>query len=408
MPRVLVLLPSSTYRARDVLRAAQALDVEVVIGTEQAQVLETQTADTTITLPFGDPEAAACCAARLHARRPLDGVAGLDDETTLAAATIAAKLGLPGNPVEAVAACGSKLRMRKVMAAAGLRGPGFAVVPLQDIESHARVAPYPCVLKPTFLSASRGVIRANDSTEFIEAGRRIGKILADPTLRQRGGTEAELILVEDYLEGDEIAFEGLLIEGHLKTIAIFDKPEPLVGPFFEETLYVTPSRLADSARASVTAEVQAAVEALGLTHGPLHAELRFHDGSPTMLEIAPRPIGGLCPRVVPLTLRISVEELALRASLALPVPTLEQGRSAGVMMIPVPRAGTLRRVEGVDDVLGVPGVTALDIAIGLGQKVTPLPEGNRYLGFVFAAGDTAATVENALLSAHACLVFDID
>ncbi len=411
MPRILALLPSNTYRARDLLTAARRLGAELIVATERQQALEPQTDDTTITIRFDASPPTLRRVTELHTRRPLDAVVGLDDETTWCAATLAEHLGLPGNPPQAVAATRSKIATRRRLAAAGLRGPEFATVATADLDAladHAAKQVYPCVLKPTFLSASRGVIRANDAGEFVIAARRIAALLSDAELQARGGEQAGLILVESYLPGEEVAVEGLLREGSLEVLAVFDKPEPLVGPFFEETVYLTPSRQDAGVLDALEAEVQSASTALGLLNGPVHAELRICEGVPTLLELAPRPIGGLCPRVIPLAFGIQLEEFLLRAALGLKTPSANRARAAGVMMIPVPRGGTLRSINGLDQARAVEYIHGVDISILPGQPVVPLPEGNRYLGFIFAAAETPAAVQQALGRAHSQLRFAID
>ena len=408
MPRILALLPSNTYRAKDLLVAARQLELDLVVATERQQSLEPQTDDTTITIPFDGSPTALQRVLRLHQRRPLDAVIGLDDETTWSAAVLADALGLPGNPPRAVAATRSKLEMRTQLAAAGVRGPDFAAVATADLAPQAIRQNYPCVLKPTFLSASRGVIRANDPREFVAAGNRIARILDDPEIRDRGGAEADLLLVESFLPGDEVAVEALFDNRGLQVLAVFDKPDPLAGPFFEETIYVTPSRHDPRVLAEVETEVRRATKALGLVHGPIHAELRLDQGVPTLLELAPRPIGGLCPRVVPLAFGIRLEELLLRAALALPMPVVAPDRAAGVMMIPVPTGGTLRAVHGLDAAREEQAIHSVEISILNGRPVVPLPEGNSYLGFIFAAAEHPDAVERALRRAHSHLRFEID
>jgi biotin carboxylase len=406
MARLLVLLPSTSYRARDVIRAARRLDVDLVVATDHEQVLESQTSDATLTIPFNDPVSAWERVEELHGRRPLDAVVGLDDESILAAAALAQALGVPANSPDAIAATRSKLRMRTLLAAAGLRSPEFRALPLTDLAGAAAQQDFPCVLKPTFLSGSRGVIRADSVDEFVAAGRRIAAILAEIDVYQ-GGPDSHLIMVESYLEGTEVAVDGLLANGNFQPIAFFDKPDPLTGPYFEETLYVTPSRHPPATLAAVQEEIQLAVLALGLEHGPVHAELRLHRGTPTLLEIAARPIGGLCPRVVPLALGVELEDLILGAALGAPPPPLRQQQAAGVMMMPIPRPGTLAAIDGLETARAVVGVTSVEISIGTGQRLVPLPEGNRYLGFIFAAGSTPEAVEKALRDAHACITLEI-
>jgi len=263
-------------------------------------------------------------------------------------------------------------------------------------------------LKPLHLAASRGVIRANDQAELVAAFARIAALLGRTGPWAPGGEEARSILIEGYIPGIEVAVEGLVSAGRLRVLALFDKPDPLEGPYFEETIYVTPSRLPAPRQQAIAAMAQRAVAALGLSHGPIHAELRLGRDDVWPLEIAPRSIGGLCSRALRFGAGASLEELILRHALRRGADALErEGMAAGVMMIPIPRAGTLRAVGGIQQGLSVPGIEDLRITIPVGQEVVPLPEGNRYLGFLFARADTPDRVEGALREAHRRLTFDI-
>ncbi len=263
------------------------------------------------------------------------------------------------------------------------------------------------MLKPLGLSASRGVLRVDDAASFSEAFRRVAAILADPEVRKRGG-DCEHLLVEEYMPGDEVALEGLLTSGELRVLALFDKPDPLEGPFFEETIYVTPSRLDAEVQRKIAAEVSRGCEALGLVHGPVHAELRLAAGEPRLLEVAPRTIGGLCARTLRFGAGISLEELILRHALGRPTTDLSREiRAAGVMMIPIPAAGVLGETRGLDEARGTPGVEEVTLTLRRGSKVVPLPEGNAYLGFIFARGERPQDVEASLRQAHARLTFEI-
>ena len=409
MPRVLILIPATTYRAEALLTAADRLGVDVVVGTNRRQALESLPGAATITLDFEDQDGSRQAIAALHAERPLTAIVGPDDETTLLAATAAADLGLAGNPPAAVVAARDKLQMRRQLAAAGIRGPEFWSVAIEDVQQLAGDVSYPCVVKPTFLSASRGVIRVDSPDELLIAAARIGKLLDEPDVRQRAPAEVSQLLIESYLPGVEAAVEGLLVDGALQVLAIFDKPDRLEGPFFEETLYITPSRLAEPDQRAAIDATESAVAALGLSHGPIHAEVRVHQSRATLLEVAPRSIGGRCGRVLRFAADTSLEELVLRAALGHGVDKLvRQCSAAGAMMIPIPRGGTLRRVEGLAAARSVEGVDEVTISILTGQAVTPLPEGNRYLGFIFARRTGPADVEDALRRAHQRLRFTID
>jgi biotin carboxylase len=411
VPRVLLLLPTTTYRAPDFLAAAAALGAEVVVGSEQAQTLAGAMGDRALTVPLDDPEAAVEAIAALAGRRPLDAVVAVDDQGVLVAALASGRLGLPHNPAEAVARTRDKAAMRAALALPTPTGrptarqPDYRVVAAgADVAALAAEVGFPCVVKPISLSASRGVIRADEPGAAVAAAERVRAILADA-----GRPEGETLLVEQYIPGEEVAVEALLRGGTLDVLAVFDKPDPLVGPYFEETLYVTPSRLPDPIQARLAEAVAGAAAALGLREGPIHAELRIHpDGEPWILELAARSIGGLCSRALRFGTGMSLEEVILRHALGLPVDAEREQAAAGVMMLPIPASGTLREVQGQDGARAVAGITGLEISIRPGRPVRPLPEGDRYLGFLFARAASPEAVESALRAAHARLEVVID
>ena len=409
MDRVLLLLPTTTYRTQAFVDAAGALGVDLVCASERPSTFEAHAPDNLITLDFADPAGAAETIARFAGRRPISAVIPVDDLTTVVAATIATRLGLKTNPVAAAAAARNKHEMRQRLSGAGVPVPRFRLVSLKDDpEAAARRAEYPCVLKPLALSASRGVIRADDARAFVAAFHRITAILRRDDVSVAGGAAAAL-LVEEFIPGREVALEGLLMAGGLQTLALFDKPDPLDGPFFEETIYVTPSRLPADLQERISRVTLNACAALGLTEGPVHAELRVNERGPWVIEVAARSIGGLCSRALRFGTGMTLEELILRHALGWKIESLDrERRAAGVMMIPIPRAGRLVAVQGKEAAEAVPGVEEVAITAHVGQELVPLPEGWQYLGFIFARGETPEAVERALREAHARLAFDIE
>jgi len=401
--RLLLLLPTRTYRTEAFIAAATRLGVELVCASERPSTLEELSPNSLVTLDFADPYGSAETIVRFARSRPIDAVVGVDDLTTVTAAAISQRLGLKANALPAVTTARDKHAMRRCLAEAGVSVPRFQLVELSDDPARAaQKVEYPCVLKPLMLSASRGVIRANDPREFVAAFERIAAILAEPDAARRA------LLVEEFVPGREIALEGLLVGGSLHVLAIFDKPDPLDGPFFEETIYVTPSRLPAPTQARVAAVTRDACSALGLTEGPIHAELRVNERGPFVLEVAARSIGGLCARTLTFGTGLSLEDLILCHALGRPLESLErERRAAGVMMIPIPRAGCLVSVSGVEEARAVGAVEDVVITMHPGQEVIPLPEGWQYLGFIFARAETPAAVEGALREAHARLRFDI-
>ena len=401
MPRVLLLLPTGTYRAADFIGAAAALDAEVVVASEHEQALAGAMGDRSISLPFDRPEEAADRIVGLAERTGLDAVVAVDDVGLLTATRAAQRLGLPHNPYEAVAMTRDKASMRDALAKAGVSQPVYRVVTGADDAGRvaAREVGLPAVVKPVSLSGSRGVIRVDDANAADLMAERVRVILAGV-----GEDPDGPILIEAFVPGDEVALEGLLRDGELETLAIFDKPDPLNGPYFEETIYVTPSRLPADVQRGVEQAAADAARAIGLREGPVHAEVRLPPGGepPVVIEIAARSIGGLCSRALRFGAGVSLEELILRHALSMPLDDLteREAGASGVMMLPIPDDGVLQEVGGQDAARAVPGVEGLEITVANGRRVRTLPEGDRDLGFLFARGETPAEVEAALRDAH--------
>ncbi|MGH9742153.1 MAG: ATP-grasp domain-containing protein [Candidatus Acidiferrum sp.] len=414
MPRLLIFTAKLGYQTRSFDEAARKLGAELVFVTDRCHQLDDPWGDRAIPVHFESPETAASAVLQSLRGQAIEGVLALGDRPAVAAAYAARALGIQHNHPAAVEACRSKLRMREVFREAGLRVPWFRAVPLHPAPEPSLLGiSYPCVAKPLSLSASQGVVRVNSREEFISASARIRRLLESPEIRATREPNLDQILVEGYIPGREVAVEGLLTEGQLRILAIFDKPDPLEGPYFEETIYVTPSRLRDSQQREIELCAEDAVRALGLSHGPVHAEFRINDGGVWLIEIAPRPIGGLCARALRFApdasgQPISLEELLLRHALNLPGCDWPREQAAsGVMMLPVPKSGVLEKIVGEDAAHSIPGITALEITARLHDYIVAWPEGSTYLGFLFARANTPAEVEHAIRTAHAKLQFDL-
>jgi biotin carboxylase len=404
MPRVLLILPTGTYRATDFVRAASALRAEVVVASEHRQAMASTMEDRALVVPLDRPGAAAAAIVDFARRAPVDAVVAVDEQGVLPAALAAERLGLAHNPPAAVAATRDKLASRVALAEAGIAQPAFGVArPGDDVAGLAVEVGLPCVVKPVSLSGSRGVIRADDPAGAAAAATRVRAILAEA-----GEDPGAPVLVEAFVPGAEVALEGLLRGGELEVLAVFDKPDPLDGPYFEETIYVTPSRLDGPTKDGVCTLVADAARALGLAEGPVHAEVRVAAGGARVIEVAARSIGGLCSRALRFGAGISLEEVILRHALGLGLDDLHrEDRAAGVMMLPIPRSGRLVEVGGLDAARAVPGVEGVEVTVARGREVRALPEGDRYLGFLFARAPTPAGVEAALRRAFAHLAIDI-
>jgi biotin carboxylase len=381
--RVLLIAATTGYQTRIFSDAARVLGLDLALATDRCHVMDNPWGDHAIAVRFEDPSEGI---ESLVARGPFDGIVAVGDQPAYVAALAAERLGLKFSPPSAVLGAKNKFLARQKFRHAGLLTPGHEL-----FQQPTGAQRYPCVLKPLGLSGSRGVIRANDANEFRAAFARVKTIAQEPA-----------VLVEDFIPGHEYALEGIVTGGRLQVLALFDKPDPLDGPFFEETIYVTVPQ-----QQAITETTQRAITALGLTHGPVHAEMRVNERGVWMLEIAARPIGGLCSRVLKFDGGRPLEELILRHAVGEDVcgARLEPGAHA-VMMIPIPRAGIYTSVAGLDEARAVNGIEDIVVTAKQGQAMLPLPEGASYLGFIFARAETPERAVRALRDAHARLTFD--
>ena len=414
MPRVLVIATTTGYQTRAFGEAAEDLGVDLVFATDRCHQLDNPWRDDAVPVRFHDEPRSVAAIEEMARRAPVDGVLAVGDRPAVLAALAAVALGVAGHPPGGVRVCGNKLDSRRRLQAADLPCPPFRAL---SVDTNPEALPddiaFPCVVKPLALSGSRGVIRANSPSELRAAVSRVCRLLARGEVRQRRDPSDAQLVVETFIPGREYALEGVMENGALHVLALFDKPDPLDGPFFEETIYVTPSAEPDATRDRIVGAVAEAARALGLHHGPVHAECRVNEDGVFVLEIAARPIGGLCARALRFRGRgdrvVSLEELLLRHAAGEPVGAyrLLPGASA-VMMIPIPRAGVYRRVTGASVATAVPGVVDLVVTAKPDQRLEPLPEGASYLGFIFARAENPADAVRALRQAHDRLDVVID
>src|SRR2546421_9348431 len=412
--RLLLFTAKLGYQTRSFEDAAHKLGVPLLYVTDRCHQLEDPWGDQAIAVHFENPEVAAYTVMEALRGQGDSGILALGDRPAAAAAYAARGLGIRYSHPAAVEACRSKLRMKGIFRDAGLCVPWFRHLPIDPPPEPVLLGiSYPCVLKPLCLSASQGVVRANNREEFLTAAARVRRLLKSPEILATREPNLDQMLVEGYIPGREVAVEGLLTDADLRVLAIFDKPDPLEGPYFEETIYVTPSRLPESGQHAIEECARDSVRALGLSHGPVHAEFRINEDGVWPLEVAPRPIGGLCARSLRFSFEgesqpIGLEELLLRHALELPGWNPPRERIAsGVMMIPVPKSGVLEAVSGEDAARSVPGISELTITARLHDAIATWPEGSSYLGFLFARGDTPEKVEQSLREAHEKLSFTI-
>ncbi len=397
--RILILATPRSYRAKPFLDAAEQLGIDAIQGLDMPPELSEQW-QLELGLDFQNVTEATEKIVTLAEKRPFKAILSVDDSGSLLAAHASDALGLAHNDPDAAIAARDKFVMREKLKAGGVQCPQFQRFSLDsDLGDVATQVKYPCVVKPLTLSGSRGVIRANDETELIAAITRLRQILM--------GNEPQFYLVEQYIPGVEVALEGILENGRLTPLALFDKPDPLEGPFFEETIYVTPSRLPEAVQQSIFDCTTASAKALGLRTGPVHAELRVNDDGPWLIEVAGRSIGGLCSQTLRFGVDGSLEEMIVRQACGLDLDLRPSAQASGVMMIPIPKGGMLKAVSGVEEATAVSLIESIEITARLNNILVPLPEGDSYLGFIFARGETPKLVEVALRDAHSLLHFEI-
>ena len=410
---MLLLATTTGYQTRMFAEAASRLGVELIYATDRCDQLENPWRDDAIAVRFHEEWRSVDSILKAVDHRPPTAVVAVGDRPTVMAAYLSRLLGLPGHPPEAATAARDKRLTRERLKAAGLPAPSHLTVPMSvDSSTLLDRIVLPVVVKPTVLSGSRGVIRADDPLSFATAFDRVRRLLESPEVREMRDPESDVIQVEEYIPGREYAVEGVIDNGRLRPLAIFDKPDPLEGPFFEETIYVTPSRATAATQKQIVNAVADAASALGLHHGPVHAECRVNSRGVYVLEVAARPIGGLCAKALRFEhggISISFEEFLLRNALGESLKEWQREAAASaVMMIPIPRSGVYRRVEGVEFAAEVDGVDAVEITAKADQQLLALPEGSSYLGFIFARAATPDAAEHAVRDAHARLRFTID
>ena len=413
--QVLLVATTTGYQTRAFGDAAARLGIELVFATDRCHVLEDPWLDSAIPVRFHDIPASVARVVEAARTRPFDGVVAVGDRPAVLAAHIQEALGLPGHPPDAAAAARHKLHTRERLRDAGLHVPQFVVAPLStDASALSGHVTYPAVLKPVSLSGSRGVMRVDSDTQLRASVDRLRALLGRPDIRSERDAAHDLVILEEFIAGHEFAVEAIMNDGQLHALAIFDKPDPLDGPFFEETIYITPPALTTTCADEIVSAVTAAARAIGLHHGPVHAECRVSDAGVFVLEAAARPIGGLCARALRFHKAgsadaIGLEELLLRHAIGERSDQWTRERvGSGVMMIPIPARGLYRGVVGVEAALDTPHVCDLQITAKPGQVLVPLPEGASYLGFIFARAADGSAVDRALRDAHAALAFTVD
>ncbi|GMT40342.1 MAG: phosphoribosylglycinamide synthetase [bacterium] len=397
--RVLLVSPPESYRIQPYVRAAISLGIDVNLASQGEWAISSPHS-AGIDVPLQDHRAALTTLVELFKQRQYDAVIGTDDSTLELAAKLAKKIGLQQNPPTAVRLARRKDLSRQCLHQAGIQVPAFSVVEVSEHQLPDKPHfGFPCVIKPLALSGSRGVIRANSYEGLNQGIQRSLKIISEQTDLY----EKTHLLLEQFIPGREFAIEGILSDGQLDVLAVFDKPDPMEGPYFEETYYISPARVTLNEKQILVETAQNACRAFGLVTGPVHAECRLNKQGAWLIELAARTIGGLCSRLLSFGTGYSLEQLVLANAIGLELPLELNDGAAGVLMLPTEEAGILRRVEGVMKAEKVPYIDDIEISLREGYHVFPLPEGMSYLGFIFSTAPDSDKVEQALRDAHALL-----
>ena len=399
--RVLVIAPHGSYRTAPFINAAKKLNVDVLIASQGKHSIVSDYVQG-LHVDFQNESQAIDIILSEAEKRSFSGIIGTDDTTIELAACIAKKLNLPNNDPLAVKTAQRKDLARISLKKSNVKSPVFDLLTTTKVFSEQKIkVSFPAVIKPVALSASRGVIRVNNELELEQAIARVKAMLAEE--KQLDKDIQVILLLEEFIPGKEVAIEAMLYHGELDVLAIFDKPDPLDGPFFEETYYITPTSFSEETQKELKQTVLQACQAYGLNEGPIHAECRINDNGIWILEVAARTIGGMCGRLLSLGTGHSLEELVLLHAMGRRVEMKTLDSAAGVLMIPIPSAGILKRVEGLLEAQRIPFISELSIEVRDGYELVPLPEGNSYLGFIFSEAPTAKEAEQALRDAHDCL-----
>ena len=399
--RVLVIAPHGSYRTAPFITAANNLNVDVLIASQGEHSIVSDYVKG-LHIDFQNEALAIEIILTEASKYAFSAIIGTDDTTTELAAKLAKKLSLPHNDPQAVKTAQRKDLARDCLKKSKVNIPLFDLLTTtKPLAEQTIQVTFPAVIKPVVLSASRGVIRVNNELELQQAVDRIKTMLLEE--RQIDKSIREILLLEEFIPGKEVAIEGMLYNGELDVLAIFDKPDPLDGPFFEETYYITPTSFSEKTQQEIKQTVLESCQVYGLTEGPIHAECRINENGVWVLEVAARTIGGMCGRLLSVGTGYSLEELVLLHAMGQRVEIKKVESAAGVLMIPIPSAGILKRVEGLLEAQRIPFISELSIEVRDGYELVPLPEGNSYLGFIFAEAPTVEETEQALRDAHDCL-----
>ena len=384
MNKLLLVIPENSYKSNDFVLTAEKLGIDFLIITDSDQVTS-QFGDTVIIQNFDENISDET----LIKLQKITHVLPVDHSGLKYAGYLVDLLGAKGNKLFAVEHSMNKFESRNTFnSISNIKAKNMIAKSLKDIESFTEKHGT-SVLKPNFGSASKSVLKINN---FNQSKDYIINLMND--------CEDQEMIIEQYIEGTEYALEGNLINSNLNKITIFDKPIEYKEPYFEESIYITPSELPEELQNQIIKLIGNACKKIGLENGPVHVEFKILDENIFIIEINPRMIGGLCSKCLSFGLfKVSLEEITLHAFLYNELKPIELlSNYVGVLMLPTPKTGKFVSINQ-DELEKIDNVSTVEITVSQNSDLLEPPFGDKYLGFVFSQANEKALVINALMKA---------
>ena len=384
MKKLLLVIPENSYKSNDFVVAAEKLGIDFLIITDSEQV-SSKFSDTVIINKFD----AELNKNNLKKLKDVTHVLPVDHSALKFSGYLVDLLEVKGNKLESINLSMNKYESRKIFnSLLDIKVNNEIIKNIDDVNTFINKNGT-SVLKPIYGTASKSVLKINNVEKNKE---QIEKLMQDCFDQD--------LVIEEYIDGKEYALEGTIINSELKKIVIFDKPVEYKHPYFEESIYITPSELSSEAEKRVVSIVDKACKKIGLEDGPVHVEFKINENQIFIIEINPRMIGGLCSRCLSFGLfKVSLEEIILHAFMNNELKNIELlNNYVGVLMIPTPKSGKFISINK-EELEKIPNISNVEITVPEGSDLLEPPYGDKYLGFAFSQGIDKKTVNESLLTA---------
>ncbi len=384
MKKLLLVIPENSYKSNDFVVAAEKLGIDFLIITDSEQV-SSKFSDTVIINKFD----AELNKNNLKKLKDVTHVLPVDHSALKFSGYLVDLLEVKGNKLESINLSMNKYESRKIFnSLLDIKVNNEIIKNIDDVNTFINKNGT-SVLKPIYGTASKSVLKINNVEKNKE---QIEKLMQDCFDQD--------LVIEEYIDGKEYALEGTIINSELKKIVIFDKPVEYKHPYFEESIYITPSELSSEAEKRVVSIVDKACKKIGLEDGPVHVEFKINENQIFIIEINPRMIGGLCSRCLSFGLfKVSLEEIILHAFMNNELKNIELlNNYVGVLMIPTPKSGKFISINK-EELENIPNISNVEITVPEGSDLLEPPYGDKYLGFAFSQGIDKKTVNESLLTA---------